>query len=116
MIRWDDMLARVRRQLKDESGALRSDATLKGFILDAVRDLGRRRPEARLDVHGRIRGTPTEWGTDGTGDGAIPIGDYYEEALVALSLALVYLSDASDAKDESLGSFWQRRATELLGG
>lgn len=114
MIAWNEMLSRVRRQAKDEGSALFADETLKGLVLDAARDLGRARPEALLSRNGLRRSIPAEWPEDPTE--GMPVDDFYEEALVALVLSKLHLRDAQDAKDESLGAYWERRYRELIGG
>lgn len=114
MMTFQDMLSRVRRQAKDEDAAVWPDSTVQACILDAVKEIGRRRPESRLDKCGKLRGTPAEWPEDAASP--IPLDDWYEEALAALATSKLHLRDALDAKDESLGNYWAHRATELIGG
>lgn len=115
MMTFAQMLSRVRRQAKDEEAAVWTDSTVQACILDAVREIGLRRPESRLKERGGLHAvSPAEWPEAAAAP--IPLDDYYEEALAALATSKLHLRDALDAKDESLGNWWQRRATELIGG
>jgi hypothetical protein len=115
MITFAQMLARVRRQAKDEEAAVWTDATVQACVLDALREIAQRRPESRLKKNGGMHDiSPPVWPQNQ--DAPIPIDDWYEEALAALATSKLHLRDALDAKDESLGNYWAHRATELIGG
>jgi len=110
---WEEMVQRVRRQAKDENGAIWPDLHLRAVVFDAARDLCRDCPDALLDGRGRAAPLPVEvmdW------DSLLPTSPFYDAALEALALYKLHVSDASDVKDESLANHWLGRYRQLTRG
>lgn len=113
---WAEMLGRVRRAIKDESGALNPDAKVKAAIFDAVLDLARDCPDARLGPRSRQTDLPPDVDAVDWDYSNLPTSAYYDAAVEALACHKILVADASDVKDESLARHWLTRYQQMTRG
>lgn len=110
---WNEMLARVRRRVKDTEGVEFSDESLKPVLFEAVLDLARDCPDALLGERGRVKPLPPEvldWSA------MLPTSPFYDGAVEAMAMYKLHVSDAGDVKDESLARHWLGRYQQLTRG